>query len=142
MRAGMRASSEVPLMLRMRIEPMSPIIVPIQIRGGGKSREVDSLLDTGASYLVIATQDAIDLGYDLTLAPKLSVVTANGIVQAPLIILEEVQLGHYVARHVQTLCLDMVGDRISSLLGLSLLSRFRILLNFRSKPPLLEIHDA
>ncbi|HYX24518.1 MAG TPA: retropepsin-like aspartic protease [Thermoanaerobaculia bacterium] len=128
-------------MLRVQIEPMSPIILPVQICGRGRIREVDALLDTGASYLVIATQDAIDLGHDLTLAPKLSVVTANGLVQAPLIVVESVQLGPYTARDVQTLCLDMVGDRISSLLGLSLLSRFRLVLDYKSSPAFLAVQD-
>jgi predicted aspartyl protease len=65
---------------------MSPIILPVQVCGEGKIREVDAILDTGASYLVITTQDAIDLGHDLILAPRLSVATANGVVQAPLIV--------------------------------------------------------
>jgi clan AA aspartic protease (TIGR02281 family) len=128
-------------MLRMQIEPMSPIILPVQVHGRGRTREVDALLDTGASYLVIATQDAIDLGHDLTLTPKLSVVTANGVIQAPLIVVESIQLGQYVARHVQALCLDMVGDRVSSLLGLSVLSRFRLVLDYKSSPAFLEIQD-
>lgn len=123
----------------MQIEPKRPIILPVQIRGDGKTREVDALLDTGASYLVIPTLDAIDLGYDLTKAPKLSVVTANGIIQAPLIVADAVQIGHYIARDVETLCLDMVGDRISSLLGLSLLSRFRVVIDYKAKPSYIQL---
>jgi clan AA aspartic protease (TIGR02281 family) len=126
-------------MLRVQIEPTHPIILPIQVRGSGKICEVDGLLDTGASYFVIATQDALELGHDLTLAPRLSVVTANGVVQAPLIVVESVQLGQYLARQVETLCLDMVGDRVSSLLGLSLLSRFRLVLDYKARPAMLEI---
>jgi hypothetical protein len=35
----------------------------------------------------------------------------------------------------------MVGDGISSLLGLSLLSRFRLVLDYKSRPAFLAIQD-
>lgn len=119
-------------MFQLRIAPMQPIIFPIRVFGGGKSREFDTLLDTGASYLVIPTGDAIDLGHDLTVSPRYQVVTANGVVQVPLVVLEAVEVGPYVVRDVQALCLDMVGDRLSSLLGLSVLSHFCIVVDFKS----------
>lgn len=125
--------------MKYPIEPLSPIILPITIFGDQVSRTIDSLLDTGASYLVITRQDAIDLGYDLVFAPPFDVVTANGVVRAPRIVLKAVTLGPFTARNIPTLCLDMSGDRISSLLGLSFLSHFKISIDF--KGGILEIQD-
>lgn len=121
------------------IEPLSPVVLPITISGDSGSRTIDSLVDTGASYLVITREDAIDLGYDLTFAPPFDVVTANGVVRAPRIVLNAVTLGPYTVRNVPTLCLDFAGDRISSLLGLSFLSHFKICMDFKRK--VLEIED-
>ena len=126
--------------MKYPIEPLNPIILPITIFGDQGSRTIDSLLDTGASYLVITREDAIDIGYDLTFAPPFDVVTANGVVRAPRIVLNAVTLGPYTARNIPTLCLDMSGDRISSLLGLSFLSHFRISLDFKGR--ILEIQDS
>jgi len=126
--------------MQMRIEPMDPIVLPIIIASGKRKREIDSLLDTGATYLVITTEDAIDLGYDLAVAPRFPVVTANGIVEAPLILLESVQLGPYTVRNVSTLSLNMAGDRVSSLLGLSVLSQLKICID--AKNGLLTVEDC
>lgn len=127
-------------MMKYSIEPLDTIILPITISGSRSSRTIDSLLDTGASYLVITREDAIDLGYDLTFAPPFDVVTANGIVRAPRIVLNSVTLGPYTVRNIPTLCLDMSGDRISSLLGLSFLSHFKMNLDFKGQ--ILEIEDC
>ena len=126
--------------MKVAIEPMSPIILSIRISGGGRVREIDSLLDTGASYLVIANEDALDLGHDLAAAPRFPVVTANGVIEAPLILLQSVQLGPYLVRNVPTLCLSLVGDRISSLLGLSLLAHFTVSIDSRRR--ILVVEDS
>jgi len=116
-------------MIRLPIEPLSPIILPILISGETASREVDGLLDCGASYLVVATEDAEALGYDLQMAPAVRAVTANGVVEAPFVVLRSVSIGPFEVRNVGAMCRNVSGDRISALIGLNLLWRFRLTLD-------------
>lgn len=125
-------------MIELPLDPANGIILPIRISGPEHTREIDALLDTGASYLVIPTEDAIDLGYDLALSPRFPAVTANGIVEAPLILLRSVRLGPYCINEVPAMALNMAGDRISSLLGLSFLCHFDVGLNLKSGNLLIE----
>lgn len=125
--------------MKISIKPAEPLIIPVIIKGGGKTREIDAIIDTGASYFVIPTEDAIDLGHDLAAAPRFPIIPANGIIEAPRIIIEEFCLGSFLRKKVAALCLDLAGDRVSALLGLNILQRFTIRISF--KDSILEISD-
>ena len=123
----------------LTITPGEPIVVPIRVFGRSGAREMDALLDTGASFLTIPPEDAIDLGYSLEESPRVSLATAKGTIEAPKVVLSHVTLGPYDARAVPAICLDIAGAGVSSLLGLSLLARFNIAL--QSKAGTLTITD-
>ena len=75
--------------MRIPITPGDPIILPLRVSGPLGSREFEGILDTGSTFLTIPLEDAIDLGYDISHAPHAAVVTANGVIQSPKIILRD-----------------------------------------------------
>ena len=107
---------------------------PIPLRGDGTSWMVHAtingrteglfLLDTGASYCVIAPS----LARELALPPTGSfatVLTANGAVRAPVVRLRTLQLGAMRAHDVQAIVHDAVGPQIDGVLGLNFLNHYR-----------------
>ncbi len=89
--------------------------------------------------MLIPTEDAIDLGYNLSVAPTFPVVTASGIIQPPKIILEEVSIGELRAKNVACLCYNMPNTNIRALCGLSFLEHFKMNLDFKRN--ILELED-
>lgn len=78
----MRVQLEVPIVLRR-----------VRISGPAGAREIDVILDTGAVYTVIAWDVAKDIGYDPAVSERrISIVTANGIIDAPLITVQSIEL--------------------------------------------------
>lgn len=51
----------------------SPPIIPVRFKGPRGTKEVDALIDTGASYVILSWKDALHLGYN----PKLSLATVQ-----------------------------------------------------------------
>ena len=125
----------------MRIElPLTrPIVVFVRIEGKEAVREQPAIIDTGATHTLIPTEDAIDLGYDLSSAPRFPVATASGIIQAPKIVLKAVSIGELRATDVAALCYDIPNLNVRSLCGLSFLEHFKIVLDFKRN--LLGIED-
>ena len=125
--------------MEISISPGELIVLRIRVFSGSASREMDGALDTGASFVTIPPEDAIDLGYDLAGAPKVTVATANGLIQVPKIVLPRVELGPHAVNDVAAICLDIAGDEVSSLLGLSLICRFNITID--NKAGVLTVTD-
>jgi aspartyl protease family protein len=85
--------------------------------------EVEFIVDTGASDLVLTRQDAQRVGLDLdTLTFAGEAMTANGMVRTAAIRLDEVSLGTITDRHVPAVVNG--GEMRQSLLGMSYLSDF------------------
>ena len=112
----------------------TPVRKPVPPRGDGTSWTVQAtlngrtralfLLDTGASYCVIAP----GLARELALPPTGSfatVQTANGAVRAPVVRLRTVELGDTRAHDVQAIVHDAVGPQLDGVLGLDFLNRYR-----------------
>jgi clan AA aspartic protease (TIGR02281 family) len=112
----------------------TPVGMPVPLRGDGTSWTVQAtvngrtralfLLDTGASYCVIAP----GLARELAVAPTGSfatVHTANGAVRAPVVRLRSVELGGARAHDVQSIVHDAVGPQLDGVLGLNFLNRYR-----------------
>ena len=116
--------------MKLRLRPDQPILLYVTIAGDRGTREVLSVLDTGADFVLIPTEDALRLGYDVANAPRIPLATANGVIEAPKVVLSEVSIGDLRAENVDAICYDMPGAHVSALLGLSLLRRFRITLDF------------
>lgn len=111
----------------MRLDPQANLIVVlVEVFGKGKSRILRMALDTGATYLMLPADVAQYLGYDLQ-KPKarISLTTASGTVQAPLIVLEKVKVLGQEARQVEAVCRDLPpASTMDGLLGLSFLKHF------------------
>jgi len=107
--------------------------------GKRRTREIQCVLDTGATLTLIPVEDALGLGYDLTSAPMVALVTASGLVEAPKIFLREVRLGAFCVEDVEAVCHNMPRAQVSALLGLSFLERCITTIDY--KAGVLEIID-
>lgn len=126
----------------------STIQVPLERRGGsalvparvnGESIGV-FILDTGANYTSVSTAVANRLGIPTSGGAVVRLATASGVIQVPLAVLEEVDVGGAVARHVPVVVHDLPGmpSHIAGLLGMSFLERFRVNLDMSSSLLILE----
>jgi len=90
-----------------------------------KGAEIDMIVDTGASALVLRAEDARRAGIDLSrISYNVPVQTANGRAYAARLRLNEVAVGPVVRRNVEAL-VTRPGSLSRSLLGMSFLSRLR-----------------
>jgi len=117
----MRARLDIPIILRR-----------VEIHGPAGVREIDVILDTGAVYTVIAWDVARDIGYDPAISRRRTpIVTANGVIEAPLITVERIRWGELEAEAVDVVCHDIPElAGIEGLLGISFLRHFRTLIDY------------
>jgi clan AA aspartic protease (TIGR02281 family) len=117
----MQAQLDIPIVLRR-----------VGIHGPSGVREIDVILDTGAVYTVIAWDVAKDIGYDPAVSKRRTpIVTANGVIEVPLITVERIQVAELRAKAVDVVCLDIPEIAgIEGLLGLSFLRHFRTLIDY------------
>ena len=86
--------------------------------------DIEFLVDTGATDLVLSPQDAIDVGLDFeNLAFLNSAKTANGAVPIAYVRLQEVQLEEYIDKSVSAAVNSSKMNK--SLLGMSYLDRYQ-----------------
>ncbi len=107
------------------------VIVPrdvrgqFQIDGRIEGRKLSFMVDTGASVIALTASDAGRLGIHPAQGEFVTEVkTANGIVRAAPVRLDEVEVGDLVVRDVAALVMPD-GALSDNLLGLSFLSRLR-----------------
>ncbi|MBI2998965.1 MAG: TIGR02281 family clan AA aspartic protease [Deltaproteobacteria bacterium] len=115
---------------------LDKVSVPLQKQGEvvvvqatlNEKTEAKFVVDTGASYTMISHATAKELEIDLGQKfPTLSFQTANGVVQAPLIKLDSIEVGGLQVRNLTAAVHDVFPDpSISGLLGLNFLSNFRL----------------
>jgi clan AA aspartic protease (TIGR02281 family) len=117
----MRVKLEVPIVLRR-----------VKVIGPAGIREMDAVLDTGAVYTVIAWDVAKDIGYDPAISERrMPIVTANGVIEAPLITIASIQMADLRADAIDVICHDIPEvTGIEGLLGLSFLKHFRTSIDF------------
>ncbi len=117
----MRTRLDIPIILRR-----------VRINGPTARREVDMVLDTGAVYTVIAWDVAQDIGYDPAASEqRIPIITANGVIEAPLITVESIELVELRAESVDVICHDIPEiTGIEGLLGLSFLKHFRTVVDY------------
>jgi clan AA aspartic protease (TIGR02281 family) len=117
----MQAKLDIPIVIRR-----------VRLCGPAGTREIDVILDTGAAYTVVAWDVVKDIGYDPAISKRrMSTVTANGVIEAPVITVESIELAELRAEAVDVICHDIpeiVG--IEGLLGLSFLRHFRTLIDY------------
>ncbi|PIX22434.1 MAG: hypothetical protein COZ69_11105 [Deltaproteobacteria bacterium CG_4_8_14_3_um_filter_45_9] len=117
----MRFKLDIPIVLRR-----------VTFSGVAGSREIDMILDTGAVYTVISWDVAKDIGYDPAISERrMPIVTANGVIEAPLITVESVNVANLRAKTIDVICHDIPEIAgIEGLLGLSFLKNFRTLIDY------------
>lgn len=117
--------------------PPAPIAVPIVRRGsailvrGRINAQVETLflVDTGATLCVLTRTTAGHLGLTSSpLAGPVTVHTASGSIEAPLILVDLIQVGAAEAGGVEAIIHDVPGlpSDVGGLLGLSFLNRFTV----------------
>lgn len=91
------------------------------------------ILDTGATFTTVSQLVADRLGFKGGVG-RVRLATASGVVEAPLMLLDEVDIGGAVARHVPAAIHDLpkAPPEVIGLLGLSFLERFRLTLDLSS----------
>jgi clan AA aspartic protease (TIGR02281 family) len=99
-------------------QPDNSIAVPAVINGKAMGTFI---IDTGSSYTVITPRMAKKLGVEiLPETPRVSIITANGIIQAPMVTLKNVMIGQVRVSEVQAVVQDLGHDlMLSGLLGMN-----------------------
>jgi len=117
----------------MKVKLEIPIVIRrVKINGPSGVREIDMVLDTGAVYTIMAWDVAKDIGYDPAVSEhRMPIVTANGIIEAPLITVRSIQIADLRAGGVDVICHDIPEiTGIEGLLGLSFLRKFKTLIDY------------
>ena len=84
------------------------------------------LLDTGASLTVITPQLLQNLGLDYNHPQRKAWFnTANGVVEAPIFIIDRVSVGSQIVDELEVAVMDLDSQNISGLLGMNFLQHFR-----------------
>lgn len=85
--------------------------------------EARFMIDTGATLTTISTETAAKAGVEARAGhPAITLSTANGTIEAPLGVIEELRFGNITARGLDTVIAPNMGDM--NVIGMNLLSRF------------------
>jgi len=123
--------------IRVPIQKRGPsILVPAMVNGQPAGYFI---LDTGATFTSVSRQTASRLGI-ASRGTSVNLATASGVIQAPLALLDEVDIAGARAQHVPAVIHDLPNapPSIVGLLGLSFLERFRVSLDLSTGVLLLE----
>lgn len=97
------------------------IILNNQIKG-------NFVLDTGATFTIISTALANKLGISTNGALRINIMTANGGIRVPLVRLDSLEVNGLIAKDIPVIVYDFIPEtnKISGLLGLSFLQKFKV----------------
>ncbi|EKE03206.1 MAG: hypothetical protein ACD_20C00234G0028 [uncultured bacterium] len=97
------------------------------------------ILDTGATYTSISTSLARELGVLSSNAPRVNIMTANGAVNAPKVILKSIEIDGLIASNVEVIILDISATKdVAGLLGLNFIQKFKLTIDKRNGELILE----
>lgn len=115
--------------------------VPASINGGP---ELDMVVDTGATFTIISTQKAKELGLgDLSDSPRYPINAAGGMGWVRLVMLEKVTVAGMTAQNVEGAVADLPSFKgAGGLLGRSFLDRFIFRMDGANKIFSLLPHDG
>lgn len=104
------------------------LMVPVVFAQGGQEREVQMMLDTGATYTTLPLAVLAEMGIAPRAdSPSLTLHTANGERQAQLVLLDAVWLGDLELQDVAIAVCDACGsDDVAGLLGLNVTGGFNL----------------
>ena len=118
----------------MRLPLEIPIIVKdVNIIGPDSSIEIDLILDTGSVFTVISWHMLKMIGFDpAAVSERLEVVTANGTIEVPRLIVDKMVISNIEAQNIEIICHDIPDlTGISGVLGLSFLQYFRTVIDYK-----------
>ncbi|MFH0702974.1 MAG: retroviral-like aspartic protease family protein [bacterium] len=91
------------------------------------------VLDSGATYTLISSALAEKLRLNTNNSSRIQLMTANGLITAPKIMLKSIEINGLIARDVEVVVHDLDGGKefsefsgISGLLGLSFMQKFKV----------------
>ena len=121
--------------MRIPLDPSTrkTLVVSMLVHGreGERPWELLAAVDTGASSTMIPWEAARSLGYRPDDSDTQRVVTGEGVLHVPRIVLGRVDVGAASERGVEAVCHDLPEEcGIDALLGLSFLTRFRLSFDF------------
>src|SRR3972149_1435145 len=105
----------------MRLPIGIPLVVRnVKIAGPKGSVRVDLIFDTGAAFTALSWSVLKVVGYDPAVAPeRQEIVTANGIIEVPRLVVDRIAVGDAEAHGVEVICPDLPElAGIRGLLGL------------------------
>ncbi|MBI5816311.1 MAG: clan AA aspartic protease [Nitrospinae bacterium] len=92
----------------------------------------NAILDTGSETIIITSKLAAALGADIRKAGKTRLRTSKGIVEAPVVFLDDVNVGGAHAMRLEAAVMDFPGrGHVSAIIGMNFLSRFVFEINAR-----------
>ncbi len=118
----------------MRWQVGIPLVVRnVRVGGPRGSVRVDHIFDTGAALTALSWSVLRAIGYDPAVVPdRQEIVTANGIIGVPKLVVDRIAVGDVEARNVEVICHDIPElAGIRGLLGLSFLKRFRTVIDYK-----------
>ncbi len=120
--------------MRFPLQSAGPIILPCVLTGPKGDQKADLLLDTGAEYCSITTWLAKNLGYDLDAqVRKVPIITANGSIRVPSVLVTEIRIGNAYAHHVAVTCQDIPEmPEVYGFIGLNFLRRCRTVIDYKT----------
>ena len=102
------------------------MMLPISLEWNGQEVETELIFDTGATLTSIKPELLEALGYRVPDdAPRISVQTANGLRETPLLLLDRVWLGGFAIDNIAVAVCDNCGS-LNGLLGLNISGNFRV----------------
>ena len=123
--------------MRIPFDPSvrTALIVEMQVHGPVRNSplRLRAAVDTGAHTILIPRAAARLLGYPLDGAESERIITGSGIIHAPRIVLDRVDVGPASVREVEAICHDLPRESmLDALVGLSFLTEFDVRLDFEA----------
>ena len=124
-------------MSRVVYDPAATSIIVdlvLESRDGIYSAVIPTVLDTGASYTIVATDVLTRLGYDPAspLLERQRIVTGSGIESAPSLTVRSASAIGQKVNGLDVLCHDLPAESaVDGLLGLNFLKQFKLTIRFR-----------
>lgn len=107
------------------------LVVDLAIDHGTRSREIQLLLDTGATYTTLPTSMLRELGLEPKPGdPTMTLHTANGEREAKIVLLDRLWLGDLAVEGVAiATCDPCASDEVSGLLGLNVTGGYNLMID-------------
>jgi len=97
------------------------------------------ILDTGASLVILSPNMAKKAHIDMQAGKFITLQTANGLVRAPQVSIDSVQLGRWQQHHIAAAVQAIGGQQDVGLLGMSFLNAYRMSLDHQRHIITLEV---